>query len=147
MASLAEAFAKLSDAEGVWGKAITDHQRAAPNDAYADRLREFAHAAQLQGDAFSGMVEHQMSWDPVPRDSVIWPYELSPDSGRVGDPELWLQFDAAYERFRAALEQTAVCVIGERFAELARIAELLALDVDRLRQLTGADLGRQRLGA
>jgi hypothetical protein len=133
MASLADAIAELSRAEGVWGKAISGHQLAEPNDGYAERLREFSEAARLQAAAFAGMTEHNLSWDPLPRESVPWPYELSPQSGRVGDPALWERFDRAYERFRESLEQTGLAVIGDSFAELSEIAAQLAASVDRER--------------
>jgi hypothetical protein len=133
--SLEKAIDRLRLAEADWTEALDAHVFAEPNAGYADRLRAMATAAEEQQEAFDYAATQRLSWDPLPHEpgGRPAPYELSPDSGRVGAPELWARFDAAFADWDRSLEGTSITEIARGFGRLAATARELADAIDRER--------------
>jgi hypothetical protein len=133
--TLEGAIDRLRLAEADWTEALDAHIYAEPNAQFAQRLRAFARAADRQREAFAYGASERLEWDPLPHEpgGRPAPYELSPDSGRVGPAELWERFDRAFAAWDRSLEGTSITEISACFGELAAIAEELAEAVDALR--------------
>lgn len=133
--SLEGAIDRLRLAEADWTDALDAHLYAEPNPGFAERLRAMAEAAEKQQAAFEYAAGERLAWDPLPHEPEgrPAPHELSPDSGRVGPPELWDRFDRAFREWDRSLEGTSIAEIGRRFGELASAARELAdaIDVER----------------
>ncbi len=126
--SLEGAIDRLRLAEADWTEALDAHIYAEPNPDFVNRLREFADASDRQREAFEYAAGERLAWNPLPHDPEgrPAPYELSPDSGRVGPPELWDRFDRAWASWDRALEGTSIPEIARWFAELAAITREVA---------------------
>jgi hypothetical protein len=125
-------------AEADWTEALDAHIYAEPNPAFAQRLRAYAEASRRQQQAFEYAGQERLEWNPLPpTPERPPPYELSPESGRVGPPELWARFDEAYARWDKALEGRSMTAIAEGFGEMAQAAEILADAVERRRGIAG----------
>ena len=132
--TLAKASDLLRLAEADWSDAVDAHILAEPNPEFADRLRQFAAAAERQREAMEYAHQEGFEWDPLPSSPPRpAPYELSAGSGRVGPPELWRRFDAAYARWDRSLEQRSLQVVADGFAQVAETIAELADAVDDLR--------------
>jgi hypothetical protein len=125
-------------AQADWAEALDAHILAEPNPNFAGRLRDFAAAADRQGEAMAYAHEIGYEWDPLPsRRDHEPPYELSRRSGRIGPTELWTKFDAAYTRWDQSLEQRSLAEVAAGFAEISGAANALADAVERLRDQPG----------
>jgi hypothetical protein len=135
--SLEAAIDRLRLAEADWTDALDAHLYAEPNPEFAQRLRVMADAAQRQQAAFEYAANERLAWDPLPHEPEgrPAPHELSPDSGRVGPPELWERFDQAFVAWDRSLEQTSIAEIAREFGELAAAARELADAVDLERRV------------
>jgi hypothetical protein len=132
--TLDRAVELLRLAEADWTEALDAHIYAEPNPEFAERLRAFAEASRRQQEAFDYAANERLEWNPLPpTPERAPPYELSPDSGRVGPEPLWERFDAAYDRWDRALEGRSMIAIAEGFGAMAATAEQLALAVDGVR--------------
>ena len=133
--TLEKAIDRLRLAEADWTDALDAHLYAEPNPGFAQRLREMAEAAEKQQAAFEYAAGERLAWDPLPHEPEgrPAPHELSPDSGRVGPPELWERFDRAFLGWDRSLEGTSIAEIARWFGELAAAARELAdaIDVER----------------
>ena len=138
--SLEKAIDRLRLAEADWTLALDAHLYAEPNPDFADRLRAMADASEKQQAAFEYAAGERLAWDPLPPEPEgrPAPYELSPDSGRVGPPELWERFDRAFQAWARSLEGTSISEIARRFGELATVLRELAAAVDVERGVTGS---------
>ncbi len=125
--TLAAALNRLEQADQQWFAALDAHITAPPNHDFARRLRALAQACESQRRALEYGASEGLEWNPLPAGTDRPPpYELRPQSGRVGPVELWRQFDDAYERFNRALEGRSLEIIAGGFGEIADIAERLA---------------------
>ena len=115
--SLEGAIDRLRLAEADWTEALDAHIYAEPNALFAKRLRAFAEAADRQREAFEYGANERLAWDPVPHepDGRPAPYELSPDSGRIGPAELWERFDRAFAAWDRSLEGSSMPEIARCF--------------------------------
>jgi len=139
--SLEAAIDRLRLAEATWTDALNAHILAEPNPEFAERLREFADAAEEQQKAFAYAASERLAWNPLPPEpgGRPAPYELSADRGRVGPAALWARFDRSFAAWDKSLEGTSIPAIAQRFGELAAIARELAHAVDRERGAKGGD--------
>ncbi len=130
--SLERAIDRLRLAEADWTDALDAHLYAEPNPGFAQRLRAMADAAEKQQAAFEYAAGERLAWDPLPHEPEgrPAPHELSPDSGRVGPPELWERFDRAFLAWDRSLEGTSITEIARWFGELAAAARELADAID-----------------
>ncbi len=130
--SLEGAIDRLRLAEADWTEALDAHVYAEPNPAFAERLREMAAAAARQREAFEYAAKERLAWDPLPHEPEgrPAPYELSPDSGRVGPEELWERFDRAFAAWDRSLEGTSIPDIAKGFGSLAGVLRELADAID-----------------
>ena len=133
--SLEGAIDRLRLAEADWTDALDAHLYAEPNPEFAERLRAMADASEKQQAAFEYAAGERLAWDPLPHEPEgrPAPHELSPDSGRVGPPELWRRFDRAFAAWDRSLEGTSIAEIARCFGALAATARELAdaIDVER----------------
>jgi hypothetical protein len=120
------------DAAGrVWDGAVTAHDLAPPDAGFAVRLRALATAADAQAAAYHQAADAGMAWTGIAdADRAQPPYELRPDTGRRGPPELWQRFDRAVERLNRASASTSLSRLASAYAELAAAAHALADRVD-----------------
>lgn len=144
--SLEGAIDRLRLAEADWTDALDAHLYAEPNPGFAQRLREMADAAEKQQAAFQYAAGERLAWDPLPHEPEgrPAPHELSPDSGRVGPPELWERFDRAFLAWDRSLEGTSITDIARWFGELAAAARDLADAIDLERGVKRSKPGTRR---
>lgn len=130
--SLEGAIDRLRLAEADWTDALDAHVYAEPNPTFAARLRAMAAAADRQREAFDYAATERLAWDPLPHepDGRPAPYELSPDSGRVGPADLWERFDRAFAVWDRSLEGASIPAIAKGFGALADAARELADAID-----------------
>ena len=147
--SLEGAIDRLRLAEADWTDALDAHLYAEPNPGFAQRLREMAEAAEKQQAAFQYAAGERLAWDPLPHEPEgrPAPHELSPDSGRVGPPELWERFDRAFLAWDQSLEGTSITEIARWFGELAAAARDLADAIDLERGVKRRKPGKRRTTA
>jgi hypothetical protein len=127
------------DAEAAWAEAMSGHIMAPPDPGFAERLRASAAAARKRARAARAGAEAGLRW--VPRPGAMRsqpPAELRPNSGRVGSPELWEQFDRAVEAVNRADAGTDLVAVAQAAEVFAEAAESIADDVDRERGVTRA---------
>jgi hypothetical protein len=142
--SLEGAIDRLRLAEADWTDALDAHVYAEPNPAFAERLRAMAAAADRQREAFEYAATERLAWDPLPHEPEgrPAPYELSPDSGRIGPRDLWERFDRAFAVWDRSLEDASIPAIAKAFGALADAARGLAdtIDAERAAQrVPGSD--------
>jgi hypothetical protein len=141
--SLEGAIDRLRLAEADWTEALDAHLYAEPNREFARRLRAMAAASERQQAAFEYAAGERLAWDPLPHEPEgrPAPYELSPDSGRVGPRALWQRFDRAFAAWDRSLEQTDITRIASRFGDLAAVCRELADAIDAERGVKPGDEG------
>lgn len=122
-----QAIAMNDEAAVIWAEAMRAHKYAPPDAGFPDRLRELAHAARTRARAARVADAQGLDWAAQPRalDSQP-PYELRPDTGRTGPPELWEQFDAAVEAYNRAIAETSAAAVAEAADALGNLAEAIA---------------------
>jgi hypothetical protein len=130
--SLEGAIDRLRLAEADWTDALDAHVYAEPNPEFAERLRAMAAAADRQREAFEYAATERLAWDPLPHEPEgrPAPYELSPDSGRIGPRDLWERFDRAFAVWDRSLEDASIPAIAKAFGALADAARELADAID-----------------
>jgi hypothetical protein len=132
--TIQEAMNRLTNADGFWRESLHDHARAEPNDAYAERLRRTAEAAEKEHEACLAVAEEGLGLEPLtPEEVQPLPYELQRPSGRIGPDELWARFDEIHNAWMAAWLQRDMAVIADAFGQLSTVLYELADAVDAQR--------------
>ena len=96
-------------------------------DAYPQRLRTLAEAAEHESRALTLADLANVKWNPRPGARKLrLAYEVEKESGRPGPRALWSEFDHDVKQLGLALEGKSIKAIAEAFAQLSVIAGKLA---------------------
>jgi hypothetical protein len=96
-------------------------------DAYPQRLRTLAQAAEHESRALTLADLANVKWNPRPGARKLrLAYEVEKESGRPGPPALWARFDRAVKQLGVALEGESIRAIADAFSELSAITGELA---------------------
>jgi hypothetical protein len=119
-------------ASNAWAEAMRAHKLAPPDADFSNRLRGLAEAAENEQVTWEHAHAAGLMWRPVPgAENAEPPYELRPDTGRRGPPELWERFDAAVAGLNRAITGTNAADVADAFGEIAEAANALAEEVAR----------------
>jgi hypothetical protein len=118
-----------------------------PDAGLSTRLAGLAAAAH--GEAGACRLAHHAGyeWPPHRATAPNIPYELSPESGRRGPPELWTAFDDAVAGLTRAGAGTNLLEVGEAYEVLGHAASRLAKAVESEDRASGLIRARGRRGA
>ncbi len=117
---------QLRRGDELWEAALNGLQ------AYPQRLRRFAEAAEFQSRAWTLADLAGIKWVARPGAGKVvrLAFELDKRSGRPGPKSLWAAFDRAQKQFGEALESDSAKAIIEAFAALATTASEIADALD-----------------
>jgi hypothetical protein len=118
----------LRDSLAGWASALHAHRLAPPDSGFSARLHALADAASEQARAYRTAAP-DYEWAPYTAGQP--PYELQPDTGRRGPPNLWQDFDHAVQRLGAATEGQDMLHVAQAYEDLADAASQLARAVKR----------------
>lgn len=113
------------EAQEMWGEAIRGHRTAPPDGAFSLRLEQLAAAAHFHAEICRAAHQEGYKWPPhtgTPQP----PWELTPESGRRGPPELWREFDDAVAALGVAARGVDLLAVAAAFASIASAADTLA---------------------
>jgi hypothetical protein len=100
-------------------------------DAYPQRLRTLAEAAEHESRALTLADLANVKWNPRPGARKLrLAYEVEQESGRLGPPALWAKFDRSVKQLGIALEGERIRAIADAFSELSAITRELADAID-----------------
>jgi hypothetical protein len=133
MAATAEkqAQAAFRDAQQRWQGALETHRRAPPDAGFSARLAGLSDAARAEAAACREAHAAGFEWPPHRASSSKPPYELQPDSGRRGPPQLWRRFDGAVAELNRTTTGTDLIEVADAYDTLAVAATDLAAAVER----------------
>jgi len=115
-----------------WAQAMRAHKLAPPDPGFASRLRALSEAAAAEQVAWEHAHAAGLLWRPVPgAENAAPPYELRPDTGRRGPPELWARFDTAVAGLNLAITGSDAASVADAFGEMSDAAAVLAEAVTR----------------
>ena len=122
-----QAWTSVNQARASWSGAMRAHEQAPPDPGFRDRLRALADAAAAMRDAHARALDVGLAWRPVAdSERARPPYELRPETGRRGPPELWTRFDAAVRQLNQAGAGDNLGDVVAAYAAVARAASELA---------------------
>lgn len=128
-----------------WAHAMRAHALAPPDPGFPGRLRELADAARARARGARLGDSAGLRWRARPGALRSQPpYELRPDTGRTGPPELWEVFDGAVAAYNAAMAGTDGRAVGDAADALADAAEAIASALERELAQPRTDGRRQR---
>jgi len=122
-----QAIAMNEEAASIWAQAMHAHKYAPPDAGFPERLRQLAYAAHTRARAARVADAQGLKWKAQPGALQSQPpYELRPDTGRTGPPELWETFDAAVLAYNQALAGTSPAQVANAADALGDAADGLA---------------------
>jgi len=121
----------FASAQQSWGEALAAHRLAPADAGFSARLAALASAASREAGACRAAAEAGFAWPPHRAADSGPPYELRPESGRRGPPELWLRFDDAAGALSRAATGSDLRVVANAYDEVADVAAGLAAAVEQ----------------
>ncbi len=118
------------EAREVWRAALREHVLAPPDAGFSGRIANLAAAAAGRAAACEAAHKDGYEW-PAARGGAKPPHELQPGTGRRGPAELWERFDEAVAELDRVSEGRSMRAVGRAYAELAEIADELAVAIER----------------
>jgi hypothetical protein len=110
-----------------WAEAMRAHKLAPPDTGFAGRLRRLSEAAAAEQVAWEHAHAAGLLWRPVPgAENAAPPYELRPETGRRGPPDLWARFDAAVAGLNQAITGSDAAKVADAFGAMAEASGALA---------------------
>jgi hypothetical protein len=122
-----QAIAMNEEAAVRWAEAMRAHILAPPDPGFPRRLQGLADAARVRARAARVADAAGLKWVAQPRAVQSQPpYELRPETGRTGPPELWERFDASVAAYNVAIAGTSARAVADAADTLADAAEQIA---------------------
>ena len=131
MSAQDQAQRAFASAQQSWGEALAAHRLAPADAGFSARLAALASAASREAGACRAAAEAGFAWPPHRAADSGPPYELRPESGRRGPPELWLRFDDAAGALSRAATGSDLLAVAKAYDHLANVAVELAAAVER----------------
>ena len=127
-----QAYAMNEAAAVQWAQAMRAHILAPPDpQGFVIRLRGLADAAQSRGRAARVAAAAGLTWAAQPGALHKQPpYELRPDTGRLGSAELWEQFDDAVGAYNRAISGENARAVADAADRLGELAAAIAADLE-----------------
>ena len=100
-------------------------------DAYPQRLRTLAEAAEHESRALTLADLANVKWNPRPGARKLrLAYEVEEQGGRPGPRALWAKFDRTVKQLGIALEGERIRAIADAFSQLSAITREIADAID-----------------
>lgn len=122
----AEVLAEFKDGMASWASAVEAHKLAPPDPGFAGRLAALAQGASEAARVCREADAAGFEWPPARKADSEPPYELRPGTGRRGPEGVWLRFDKAVVRLRAAASRTDMLKVARAYDEVAEVGGELA---------------------
>jgi hypothetical protein len=136
-----QAIAMNDEAARIWAQAMRAHIMAPPDPDFPNRLQGLADAARTRARAARVADAVGLKWVAQPQALRSQPpYELRPNTGRTGPPELWEQFDARVTKYNQAIAGTSPAEVADAATALAEAAEAIV----EAHEATGQRVRRSR---
>jgi len=119
-------LSEFKDGMASWGSAVDAHKQAPPDRGFAARLAALAQGASEAARVCRAADAAGFAWPPARKADSEPPYELRPDTGRRGPPELWQRFDQTITRLSTVAAGEDMLEVARGYDELATIVEQLA---------------------